>query len=240
MQEVARQAIREYVENHSRAESSTGFWTRNYRGIPKLWSGSASDLPDLARTVVCRRANSRSRLRSPRLRPAGSRPGPPESYRLRQGRLSDLDAKAAALLHSIARNHALIDGNKRLALARAHRLLRPQRPTAHTHQCRRLRTGDERRRRAARCRRRYRRHSPRCDRTSALAILMIASDRRHPMRFSCQVAVVTIREPVVQMAKPRPGRSRTVQFILEGHADAGRQRAASASAARRTSSSSSG
>jgi death on curing protein len=31
----------------------------------------------------------------------------------------DLDAKAAALLHSIARNHALLDGNKRLALAAA-------------------------------------------------------------------------------------------------------------------------
>ena len=29
----------------------------------------------------------------------------------------DLDAKAAALLHSIARNRALIDGNKRIALA---------------------------------------------------------------------------------------------------------------------------
>ena len=29
----------------------------------------------------------------------------------------DLDAKAAALLHSVARNHALVDGNKRLALA---------------------------------------------------------------------------------------------------------------------------
>ena len=28
-----------------------------------------------------------------------------------------LDAKAAALSHSLARNHALIDGNKRLALA---------------------------------------------------------------------------------------------------------------------------
>jgi death-on-curing protein len=28
-----------------------------------------------------------------------------------------LDAKAAALLHSLARNHALIDGDKRLALA---------------------------------------------------------------------------------------------------------------------------
>jgi death-on-curing protein len=27
-----------------------------------------------------------------------------------------LDAKAAALLHSLARNHALVDGNKRLAL----------------------------------------------------------------------------------------------------------------------------
>jgi len=30
-----------------------------------------------------------------------------------------LDAKAAALLHSLARNHALVDGNKRLALAAA-------------------------------------------------------------------------------------------------------------------------
>ena len=30
---------------------------------------------------------------------------------------SDLDAKAAALLHSVARNHALVDGNKRLSLA---------------------------------------------------------------------------------------------------------------------------
>ena len=30
---------------------------------------------------------------------------------------SSLDAKAAALLHSLARNHALIDGDKRLALA---------------------------------------------------------------------------------------------------------------------------
>ena len=29
----------------------------------------------------------------------------------------DLDAKAAALLHSIARNHALVDGDKRLTLA---------------------------------------------------------------------------------------------------------------------------
>lgn len=31
----------------------------------------------------------------------------------------DLDTKVAALMHSIARNHALIDGNKRLTLAGA-------------------------------------------------------------------------------------------------------------------------
>ena len=29
---------------------------------------------------------------------------------------ADLDTKAAALLHSLARNHSLVDGNKRLAL----------------------------------------------------------------------------------------------------------------------------
>lgn len=33
------------------------------------------------------------------------------------GAYQGLDAKAAALLHSLARNHALVDGNKRLALA---------------------------------------------------------------------------------------------------------------------------
>jgi death on curing protein len=31
----------------------------------------------------------------------------------------DLDTKAAALMHSIARNHALVDGDKRLTLAAA-------------------------------------------------------------------------------------------------------------------------
>ena len=30
---------------------------------------------------------------------------------------TELEAKAAALLHSLARNHGLVDGNKRLALA---------------------------------------------------------------------------------------------------------------------------
>ena len=55
-------------------------------------------------------------LRSPRLRPAGSCPGRPKATAFAKDAYPDLDAKAAALLHSIARNHALIDGNKRLAL----------------------------------------------------------------------------------------------------------------------------
>ena len=72
----------------------------------------------------------------------------------------DLDAKAAALLHSIARNHALIDGNKRLALAAAiafyglngRRLTLTQRPG--------LRPGDQRCRRATRRCGRHRGHPP--------------------------------------------------------------------------------
>jgi death-on-curing protein len=41
----------------------------------------------------------------------------PQATVFGKGAYPDLDAKAAALLHSVARNHALIDGNKRLALA---------------------------------------------------------------------------------------------------------------------------
>jgi death on curing protein len=48
-------------------------------------------------------------LESAAARPAASAFG--------QDAYPDLDEKAAALLHSLARNHALIDGNKRLALA---------------------------------------------------------------------------------------------------------------------------
>jgi death-on-curing protein len=46
----------------------------------------------------------------------------------------DLDAKAAALLHSLAGNHALVDGNKRLAPGRRNRLLRRQRIPPHPDQ----------------------------------------------------------------------------------------------------------
>ncbi len=41
----------------------------------------------------------------------------PQATAFGSGAYPGLDAKAAALLHSLARNHALIDGNKRLALA---------------------------------------------------------------------------------------------------------------------------
>jgi death on curing protein len=41
----------------------------------------------------------------------------PQATVFGQDAYPDLDAKAAGLLHSVARNHALIDGNKRLALA---------------------------------------------------------------------------------------------------------------------------
>jgi death on curing protein len=41
----------------------------------------------------------------------------PQATVFGQDAYPDLDAKAAALLHSVARNRALIDGNKRLALA---------------------------------------------------------------------------------------------------------------------------
>jgi death on curing protein len=41
----------------------------------------------------------------------------PRTSAFGQDAYTDLPEKAAALLHSLARNHALVDGNKRLALA---------------------------------------------------------------------------------------------------------------------------
>lgn len=41
----------------------------------------------------------------------------PQTSAFGQDAYPDVHEKAAALLHSLARNHALIDGNKRLALA---------------------------------------------------------------------------------------------------------------------------
>ncbi len=41
----------------------------------------------------------------------------PQATAFGEDAYADIHAKAAALLHSLARNHALVDGNKRLALA---------------------------------------------------------------------------------------------------------------------------
>jgi death-on-curing protein len=41
----------------------------------------------------------------------------PQASAFGQDAYNTLEEKAAALLHSLARNHALVDGNKRLALA---------------------------------------------------------------------------------------------------------------------------
>lgn len=41
----------------------------------------------------------------------------PQATAFGEDAYQELDEKAAALLHSLARNHALIDGNKRLGLA---------------------------------------------------------------------------------------------------------------------------
>lgn len=43
--------------------------------------------------------------------------GRPQATAFGRDAYPDLITKAAALLHSLARNHALVDGNKRLALA---------------------------------------------------------------------------------------------------------------------------
>jgi death on curing protein len=43
--------------------------------------------------------------------------GRPQAWAFGQDAYPGIDQKAAALLHSLARNNALVDGNKRLALA---------------------------------------------------------------------------------------------------------------------------
>ena len=69
------------------------------------------DLLHIASRVLARAVEVRDPglLASAALRPTASAFGE-DAY-------PDLDRKAAALMHSIARNHALVDGNKRLALA---------------------------------------------------------------------------------------------------------------------------
>jgi death-on-curing protein len=90
---------------------------KRFRASRRHSSGSASDLPDPPGTpaVAERTLGPDYTVRDyGLLETALARP---QATAFGKDAYPDLDAKAAALLHSIARNHALIDGNERLALA---------------------------------------------------------------------------------------------------------------------------
>ena len=74
---------------------------------------SLDDLLQLAGDVV----GGDVKVRDPGL--LGAAAARPEAFAFGEDAYPTLAEKAAALLHSIARSHALIDGNKRLALAAA-------------------------------------------------------------------------------------------------------------------------
>jgi death-on-curing protein len=92
MQDVARQAIRDYIE----------------RG-PVICL-NIGELLHVAERVLGEVA-----VRDVGLLEAAS--GRPQATAFGQDAYPDLVAKAAALMHSLARNQGLVDGNKRLALA---------------------------------------------------------------------------------------------------------------------------
>ena len=117
-QEVVRRAVLErYVRSaHSfRVDSSGQKMIERWGGAS--WTGSARyepveylDLEDLLALV--------RRLGVGRVRDLGlvdSAAGRPRSSAFGEDAYPTLALKAAALLHSIARNHALVDGSKRLA-----------------------------------------------------------------------------------------------------------------------------
>ncbi len=86
--------------------------------MPRRSSASANDLSRSRGTAACRGAR-------PRVATAGSRPWAARVGARTSARATAFGAdaypsiheKAGALLHSLARNHALADGNRRLALA---------------------------------------------------------------------------------------------------------------------------
>ena len=119
MQEVTRQAIREYIESHSRAdlldrvldEELPRYAEALERLGPVIYLTRAEILRVAERAVGPGCGGARSRTARVGRGPARPpRCSAPDAY-------PTLDDKAAALLHSLARNHALVDGNKRLALA---------------------------------------------------------------------------------------------------------------------------
>jgi death-on-curing protein len=99
MQEVARQAVRDYIERTSRREL-----------LERVLDEDLDELLYVAeRTLGEVEMRDIGLLEAAVARPQASTYGK-DAYRT-------VHAKAAALMHSLARNHALVDGNKRLALA---------------------------------------------------------------------------------------------------------------------------
>jgi death-on-curing protein len=87
------------------------FSTKNFLISRKRWSASANDLSQATRAAIDGSVVVRDLglLESALARPRATVFGR-DAY-------ATLDLKAAALLHSLATNHPLVDGNKRLALA---------------------------------------------------------------------------------------------------------------------------
>ena len=118
MREVARAAVHEYIDRTSRRELLGGVLDeqlpRTDEALRRLGEVIFLDLEDLLH--IARRTlgiepvvRDHGLLESALARPQASAFGA-DAY-------PSIEEKAAALLHSLARNHALVDGNKRLALA---------------------------------------------------------------------------------------------------------------------------
>jgi death on curing protein len=90
---------------------------RSCPGTRRRSSGSASDLPDAPGIAARRRARPRPEVAVRDYGLLEAALARPRATAFGQDAYSSLDAKAAALLHSLARSHALIDGGRRLALA---------------------------------------------------------------------------------------------------------------------------
>ena len=89
-------------------------WTASSPGMQRHWSASGSELPRARGPAAHRSAHTR-RGRGPRHGAVGLSSRPPPA--LGHDAYPTVVDRAAALLHSVAGNHALVDGNKRLALA---------------------------------------------------------------------------------------------------------------------------
>ena len=117
MQEVAREPCATTSTAPAAVSCSTRSSTRSCRATPRRCGGSASDLPRPRGPAPHRAPDARGRAR---VRDHGlleSALARPQATAFGEDAYPAIHEKAAALLHSLARNHALVDGNKRLALA---------------------------------------------------------------------------------------------------------------------------